>query len=259
PSAQRTEPAPEPAGGDAGTAISSAPPKTLPGVLPTIRPVLQGQGTAPANGKTIYLTIGDAPSPTTAELLAVLDELNVKATFFVVGSYVRKWPDALRAIYEHGHTIGNHAYSYDLQVLNASFSACLHDFQRAERMVADVLGFELPMPLLRIPYGSSKIPPLYRTRLQEEGYLWLDWNALNGDTESATKSDDDVIRRAISTAGRVEGDIVLLVNDNKQRTIRTLPAIVSHFREAGYVFRTLDYNTLEKIPDVRMGLPIKKQ
>lgn len=205
--------------------------------------------------KIIYLTIDDSPSIYTMDLLATLERLDVKATFFVVGAYVRQRPIFLRAIYEQGHVIANHSYTHDATTLSSSFRSCLADFQRCEAAVAEALGFELAMPILRVPYGSSTIPVSFRTQLQENGYMWIDWNALNGDTEPTITSDSAALRRAISTAGRYDGSIVMLVHDGKKRTIRTLEEMVEHFRNEGYEFRVLDTN-LEKIPGVRMGLPL---
>lgn len=212
------------------------------------------QHEATDNPKTIYLTIDDCPSPLTMDFLAVLDRLDVKATFFVVGAYVKQRPLETRAIHEEGHVIANHSYSHNAEILKKDLKNCLHDFARCEEAVAEALGFALDMPIIRIPYGSSTIPEEYKTALQKDGYMWIDWNSLNGDTEDGVKTDQDALDRAFDTAGRYDGDLVMLVHDNKRRTIRTMEEMVLYFREQGYEFRTLDV-LQEKIPGVRMGLP----
>ena len=174
--------------------------------------------------KYVALTFDDGPSPRcTPQLLDGLKERGVRATFFVVGAYVRNRPEFTRAIYDEGHLLANHSYTHDKEVLSASFSSCLNDFQRTENIVSETLGFPLSMPILRVPYGASTIPVGFRTQLQELGYLWIDWNALNGDTESGVKSDEDALERAYSTAERyADGDIVMLVHDGKKRTIKRI-------------------------------------
>lgn len=216
--------------------------------------MINGAEASEASEKVFYLTIDDTPAAYTMELLAVLDKLGVKATFFVVGAYARQRPVFMRAIYEQGHAIANHSYSHDADVLSASYQSCLQDFLRCEQAVEDALGFPLEMPILRIPYGAATIPVEFRTALQNDGYLWIDWNALNGDTESGATSDEAVLERAISTASQYDGSIVMLVHDGKKRTVRTLEAMVEHFRAQGYTFKTLDAS-IEKMPGVRMGLP----
>lgn len=218
--------------------------------------ILNGTETPPTTGeeKIFYLTIDDAPSKYTMEMLATLQRLDIKATFFVNGSYVRQYPVFMQAIYDAGHGIANHSYSHDKALLNSSFKACLNDFVRCEEAVAEVLGFPLAMPILRIPYGAGSIPVGFRTQLQQHGYLWIDWNALNGDTEAGVKSDTDALERAFSTAGRYDGSIVMLVHDGKKRTIRTMEEMVKHFKDQGYEFRVLDMDVAD-IPGVRMGFP----
>ncbi|MDR0897302.1 MAG: polysaccharide deacetylase family protein [Oscillospiraceae bacterium] len=204
------------------------------------------------NGKTIYLTVDDTPGPYTMELLAVLHNIGVPATFFIVGAYARQYPLFVRAIYQQGHGLANHSYTHNEDYLTASYRACLNDFKRCETAVAEALGFFLPLKLLRVPYGASTIPASYRTRLQEAGYTWIDWNALNGDAETGHDSDQDILRYAYETAAACKGDIVFLVHDAKKRTIRTLPEMVRHFREQGYTFALLTPE-LDGIEGVRAG------
>ncbi len=208
----------------------------------------------PASEKIIYLTIDDTPGEYTMEMLAMLDQLDIKATFFIVGAFAKRDPIFVRAIYERGHVLANHSYSHDAEILSSNFRACLNDFKRCETAVAEALGFRVPMPILRIPYGGSTIPVSFRTQLQQNGYMWIDWNALNGDTEAAITSDKAAVDRAISTAKRYDGSIVMLVHDGKKRTIRTLPELVEYFKAQGYEFRTLTTD-IETIPGVRMGFP----
>jgi len=204
--------------------------------------------------KILYLTIDDAPSKYTMELLATLRALNIRATFFVTGTNVRAYPTFLKAIYEEGHIIANHSFSHNASILSSSVSACMADFDRCQAAVNEALGFEYPMNIARFPYGASTPSPASRTALQEKGYLWLDWNCLNGDTEDQINSDQDAYNRAVNTA-RGHDTVVMLVHDGKKRTIRTLPALAEYFRGEGYTFRvvTLDIGPVD---GVRMGFPI---
>ncbi len=231
---------------------------SAPMTMEEVFAVLNGEPPLASSEKIIYLTIDDSPSKYTMEFLAALEKAKVKATFFVVGAYVKARPVFLRAIYEQGHVIANHSYTHNARILKSSYPTCLNDFKRCENEVAKALGFPLKMPIIRIPYGVSTIPEEYRAKLQQAGYLWIDWNALNGDTESNSHSDQDVLDRAISTASRYDGSIVMLVHDGKKRTIRTLPLLVEHFRAEGYEFRVLDIG-IPKITGVRSGLPIQEE
>ena len=69
----------------------------------------------PEKRKVVALTFDDGPHLTqTNEILQVLDEYGVKATFFVLGTNAEKYPDVLRRVIAAGHEIGNHTYSHSL-------------------------------------------------------------------------------------------------------------------------------------------------
>lgn len=63
--------------------------------------------------KAVYLTFDDGPIPeVTPWLLDVLDRYGIKATFFVVGDNVRKYPELFKTLVEKGHKIGNHTFNH---------------------------------------------------------------------------------------------------------------------------------------------------
>lgn len=65
------------------------------------------------NEHTVYLTFDDGPIPVvTPWVLDILDQYNIKATFFVVGDNVRKYPDIFKQVVERGHRIGNHTFNH---------------------------------------------------------------------------------------------------------------------------------------------------
>jgi peptidoglycan/xylan/chitin deacetylase (PgdA/CDA1 family) len=72
--------------------------------------------------KHIAFTFDDGPSEFTTEILGILNALNIKATFFLLGENVLKFPGVTRAIYEEGHTIGVHGYKHErwdsIEVIN---------------------------------------------------------------------------------------------------------------------------------------------
>lgn len=216
---------------------------------------LNGASAQSEESKKVYFTFDDAPSKYTMELLAALDALDIKATFFVVGNYVKTRPLFLRAIYDCGHVIGNHSNSHNQDTLKSSTSSCIADFQKCQTRVNEALGFDYPMTVARVPYGSSTISSLSKRALEALGYLWLDWNALNGDAEAGIDSYEEAYDYAIRTASRCSGDVVLLMHDGKQRTINMLPELAQYFRDNGYEFAVVSTDIDESIPGVRMGFP----
>jgi len=69
--------------------------------------------------KVVALTFDDAPSEYTDEFLKILAEKNVKATFYVIGQNLEKYPDFAKAIIENGHELGNHSYSHRRLILKS--------------------------------------------------------------------------------------------------------------------------------------------
>ncbi len=75
------------------------------------RPIGTSIFSIPGNDKVVALTIDDGPNPPyTEQLLEVLEEEGVRATFFVVGKYAEAYPDSVRRIIAAGHQVGNHLY-----------------------------------------------------------------------------------------------------------------------------------------------------
>lgn len=196
--------------------------------------------------KTCYLTFDDGPSAVTDQILDVLASENVKATFFMLGSNVEKYPDKVRRVFEAGHSIGSHSYSHDYQKLYKSDN-CVENFQQellqTQEAINHAIGQENPNRILRFPGGSFEA---YKQPIKEmvvaEGFRHIDWNALNGDAEKQNPS-ADYLMNAIRKTSYNREDIVVLMHDApaKKITAQTLPQIIAYLREQGYAFRPITY------------------
>ena len=84
--------------------------------------------------KTAYLTFDDGPSPNiTTKILDILDEENVKATFFVIGKKVEEHPEIVKDAYYRGHYIANHTYSHQNVLLYQSKESFLQEIKKTEK------------------------------------------------------------------------------------------------------------------------------
>ena len=96
----------------------------------------------------VALTFDDGPNPpVTDQILDILAEREVRATFFPIGRWVERWPQAFARMVAAGHVVGNHSYRHD---------RCLGDFDRAEAVLANVTG--KPSRFLRAHFFS--VPPV---------------------------------------------------------------------------------------------------
>lgn len=205
------------------------------------------------NEKVAYLTFDDGPSEyVTDEILDVLKEKDVKATFFVLGSMVDKndyAKKALKRIVKEGHAIGNHGYCHRYDVLYpgnvVNVDSFMTDMKKSEDAMKEVLGDSFSTNVIRFPGGhgswdTSAIDPV----LQEKGYSYIDWNTLNGDAESQGLSSEQLLGRLKETVSDLEGNndvIVVLMHDTdeKQSTAQYLSNAIDYLRSQGYEFKTL--------------------
>ena len=184
-------------------------------------------------GRRVALTFDDGPHPVyTPQILKILDEFDVTATFFVVGQNVDNYGVAFKAILDSGCEIGNHTYTHK-NVSHMSESEIRREIEATEAAVARVCDRKLC--LLRPPEGSLGAP-LERVSV-EKGYdviLWsidtLDW--------AHTPSDMIVSKVLGSLCG---GDIILMHDyvSGNNTTCDALRKLIPELKRRGYEFVTV--------------------
>lgn len=196
------------------------------------------------SSKVAYLTFDDGPSKkTTEDILKILDDYDIKATFFVLGKMAKANPEVLKVIYNKGHSIGNHSYSHNYKHIYKNTENFLLDIKKADETLKDILGEDFQTRLLRLPGGSfEKYKKKYvKAAAEEEGYVSYDWNALNGDAELPKKNKDELVKRLKNTVKGKEELIVLMHDtDTKKDTVKALPEIIEYLIEQGYSFKSLE-------------------
>lgn len=186
------------------------------------------------NPKTMYLTFDDGPSEEYTDMvLDVLKEKNVKATFFVIGEYVRKYPETAKRIAEEGHTIGIHCDVHDYQKIYASVDSYLEDFENAYDTVYEITGVEAK--LFRFPGGSVNAynQAVYQDiikEMEERGFVYYDWNASLGDAAKDTLTSEELISNAVATA-RGRREVVMLAHDRVDNTAYALESLIDSLPE----------------------------
>lgn len=206
------------------------------------------------DGKKIaYLTFDDGPSQyVTNEILDVLEEKDVKATFFVLGSMVEEndyAKESLKRIAMEGHAIANHGYSHRYDVLYpggiVNVDSFMNDMKQSENAMKEVLGDSFSTDVIRFPGGhGSWNTTAIDTVLEAQGYSYIDWNALNGDAEGQGLNSEQLFNRLQETVAELDGNndvIVILMHDTdaKQSTAQYLSKAIDYLRGQGYEFKTL--------------------
>lgn len=183
--------------------------------------------------KTMYLTFDDGPSEeNTSEILDILKKHNIKATFFVIGENVRKYPEVAKRIVEEGHTIGIHCDHHNYKELYESVESFLYDFEQAYRTVYEVTGVEVQ--LFRFPGGSINAynETVYQeiiAEMSERGFIYFDWNASLEDAKKNTTPEKLLQNAKESTLKRKK--VVMLAHDIVYNTAACLEDLIEQFPE----------------------------
>ena len=190
--------------------------------------------------RSIYLTFDDGPIPeSTPFLLETLDKYGVKATFFVVGENVRKYPELFRQIVERGHQIGNHTNHHlgSFKHWTVTYLIDTYECQLLIKGEASLSGekSEETMPLFRPPHGWMRHSIYYWL---SKRYRIVMWDLVTRDYSKWLTADDvyDNVRRYARN-----GSIVTfhdsLKSIDKLRT--ALPRAIEWLRAEGYEFKTI--------------------
>lgn len=194
--------------------------------------------------KVAYLTFDDGPTAMTERVLDVLDEYGVKATFFVLGETASYHPDILKRVHEEGHSIGNHTYSHDYDVVYGTREQFENELLKWEETVGGIIGKENVQKLLRFPGGSKDDwKYIYRMIASEMGYKFVDWNALNGDADGQPFSHERCMEEIYYWCGDT-GDVIILMHDSAKKVITAdmLPEIIEFLMDEGYTFDKIEVN-----------------
>lgn len=178
----------------------------------------------------VYLTFDDGPSANTEAILDILDEYQVKATFFVLGKEDETSKERLRMIYERGHTIGMHSYSHVYSEIYGSLDGFKSDFWKAKQYLLDTIGADCMF--YRFPGGSSNTACVIDIReciefLEEQGVEYYDWNIISGDGSSRKLPKEEIIRNCTESIQNYGTSIILLHDaSSKKETVEALPEII---------------------------------
>lgn len=193
-----------------------------------------GDGSAELSEKQpahkVYLTFDDGPSIYTDEILDILAEYDVKATFFVVGKEDEASKEAMKRIVEEGHTLGMHSYSHKYSELYESVDAFEEDFDRLQNLLYETTGVK--SVYYRFPGGSSNTVSSVSMQefadcLRSRGVEFYDWNISSGDGGERNLSRETLVRNSTADISRWNTSIVLMHDAaEKHSTVEALPGII---------------------------------
>lgn len=212
--------------------------------------------------KSVYLTFDDGPSPgTTNEIIKILNENNIKATFFVIGSKSRENCEVIKKISDGGMSIMPHADRHEYNKIYYSTKNYFDDLKNCEDTITNLTG-KTNFEFIRMPGGSdntvasSNVLNEIREKIIRSNRYYIDWSLDTGDTETTQATIDFIESRVREYGGLYKVEVVLMHDlQNKITTIKSLQNIIDFYKERGYEFKTLDNiekSEIDYLKDIRV-------
>lgn len=163
------------------------------------KPVYHGNPETSRVALAVNVAWGEEHLP---EMLTILNEEKIKATFFLVGTWIKAFPDLTRELARHDHELGNHGFyhGHPLQMKREELKRLIVE---NERLIESVTG-KIPVRLFAPPYGE--ISPLIVSAAAESGYRTIMWSVDSVDWKNPTP---EILLNRVLTKIKA-GDIILL-------------------------------------------------
>ena len=198
----------------------------------------------------IYLTFDDGPSNVTPEILDILKENDVKATFFIV-DYSEEDKSKIQRIIEEGHTLGLHGLSHDYATIYSSVDAITENFIGLQKKVMN--DFDYNAIYIRFPGGTSNtisknycdgVMTAATSKVEQEGFTYYDWNVDVDDAGSARTTNKIYENFVAGIAPKRENVVLMHDGYGHQPTADALQEIIDYAKENGYVFSAITEDTI---------------
>jgi peptidoglycan-N-acetylglucosamine deacetylase len=175
--------------------------------------------------KNIAITFDDGPHPITLNILEILRQHNVKATFFCIGKNIETYPEIFRQIIADGHIVGNHSFSHSK----------FFDFLRKDGVIRELLATDAVIERIsgkrtqffRPPYGVTN--PSIRRALSVTKHKVIGWNIRSLD--GVIKNEDVIFNRIVK---RISPGGIVLLHDTSMPSVRVLERLLVTLREKNY-------------------------
>jgi peptidoglycan-N-acetylglucosamine deacetylase len=182
--------------------------------------------------KEIAISFDDGPvTGYTPEILQLLKQENIKATFFCIGNRIAGNENIVQQIKNEGHIIGNHSYSHHFWFDMLSSQKMLEDLKMMDSEMERVTG--LKPKLFRPPYGVTN--PNLKKAIINGGYTPVGWSV---------RSMDTVIKDEGKLLGKINNALrpgaVFLFHDTSKTTLNVLPRFIQEVKNKGYQIIALD-------------------
>lgn len=191
--------------------------------------------------KVIYFTFDNGyEQGYTSKVLDVLKKHEVPATFFVTGHYVETAPELVKRMVDEGHIVGNHSYNHP-DFTTMTKEEIKKELDMLEEAVAKVSN-QKEMKYLRPPRGTFNENTLKWT--SELGYIHVFWSLAFKDWETNKQRGWEYAFQEITS--QVHPGAIVLLHTVSKDNAEALDKVITHLKEAGYQFKSLDDLIIKK-------------
>jgi peptidoglycan/xylan/chitin deacetylase (PgdA/CDA1 family) len=194
-----------------------------------------------------YLTFDDGPSEHTESILYILEDYDIKATFFFSGGDSEEDRRIMKKAADEGHTIGIHSLSHNYTEVYASVESYLEDFYNTYQSVYDATGVK--PQIFRFAGGSINNYNrfVYKEIIAEmtrRGFVYYDWNVAGSDAvEGATWT--SIFNNVRDGAkNHVDDRAIILLHDTKTNTVNVVEDVIDELTKMGYHFEPLTHDIM---------------
>lgn len=177
--------------------------------------------------RCVALTFDDGPDQFTDELLDTLNSTGTPATFFLIGSKVQKFPDALQRMATDGHQIGSHTWDHS-DITKLSAQQLKQQLDRTDAAIKKVTGHS--PSIFRPPLGHHD-----KAHNQLVPYPLVLWDTHTHD--GRLKNSEKIVKVTMDT---VQPGSIVLMHDPRKTTVQAIPEMVSQLRAKGYTLVTVE-------------------
>ena len=163
-----------------------------------------------------------------SSIAKTLDSYGCRATFFVVGTWAEKNPDAVRLLSDRGHEIAGHSYDH-AHYNNLTESELMADMAKCDAAIKNITGKNVP--LFRSPYGEYNNTVVRAAN--ESGRYLIQWDADSLDWKDL--SEGEIINRVMK---KVKNGSIILLHNGTKNTASALPKLLDKLKSEGYSFKS---------------------
>lgn len=188
--------------------------------------------------RAVYLTFDDGPHKVSMDILALLDQYDAKATFFMLDNNMKNYPDAVKEMASKGHSVGLHGVTHDKNKFYQSSKSVVGEMDQTQQTLFELTGIE--SDLIRTPFGSAPyMTDAYKEAVDVAGYKMWDWNIDSRDWQFRDSRYVDSVIEQLTKLNRVNQPIVILLHERPE-TLEHLPKLLDYLKEQGYEFKALE-------------------